>query len=66
MKKRLISLCLALPVLYSFAGCNTSESPTAPNGGKKVDNSQDIVPPKSEKGPAEKINVNSGTIKSPE
>lgn len=63
MKKRLMSLCVALPVLISFAGCDNSETPTAPNGGKKVD-TVDVVPPKVEKGPGDKIKANAGTIKS--
>lgn len=66
MKKLLISLCLALPVLVSFSGCDSSETPTAPNGGKKVDNSTDIAPPKVEQSPGVKAGANAGTIKSPD
>ena len=63
MKKRLISLCLALPVLISFAGCNNSETPTAPNGGKKVD-TVDVAPPKADQAPGAALKVNPGMIKS--
>jgi len=62
MKKRLLSLCLALPIFVAFAGCNTSETPTAPNGGKAADNSKDVVPPK----PPEKTKgPTGGTIAAP-
>ena len=37
MKKHVLGLCLALPVLAAFAGCDNSDTPTAPNGGKKVE-----------------------------
>ena len=59
-------LSLALPLVVPFAGCDNSETATAPNGGKKVDNSKDVAPPKPEgdvkggkKGPAQ------GTIVAP-
>ena len=45
MKKRLLSICLALPVLTLVAGCDNSETPTAPNGGAKVDQ-KDVPAPK--------------------
>jgi len=44
MKNRLFALCLALPLAACFAGCDNSETATAPNGGKKVDNSKDAPP----------------------
>ena len=63
MKKCLISLCLALPVLIFFAGCDNSETPTAPNGGKKVD-TVDVTPPKVDKAPGAAVQAAPGMIKS--
>lgn len=63
MKKLVISLCLALPVLISFAGCNTSETPTAPNGGKKVD-TVDVAPPPVDNASGVKVKAAPGMIKS--
>jgi hypothetical protein len=54
MKKRLLMLSLALPLIVPFAGCDNSETATAPNGGKKVDNSKDVAPPKIDP-PANKV-----------